>query len=168
MTQKADKKEARCDRIEKVKKLVRKGVTSPTDISRKTGYNRGTVTRYLKIIKENQNVTNSFKGVRADILAREQLDNLRLQQMIKETWTLNTLSDLTETEKRGLFTALGLDFAQKYDKERLERGKSTANISYVDLDMNQFKLVRNDELKIIDVTPEKDSNALDNESNGKE
>lgn len=62
MKQKTTVKEARCDRIDKVKKLVRKGITSPTDLSRKTGYNRGTVTRYLKIIEENQKVTDKFRG----------------------------------------------------------------------------------------------------------
>lgn len=85
------------------------------------------------------------------MLAREQLDNLRLQQMIKETWTLSNLAKLTEHEKRSLFQALSTDFGIKYDKERLERGKSTEIFTYVKVDLEQFR-----PQKTIDITPEKD------------
>ena len=79
-----------------------------------------------------------FKVNRGDVLAAEQMQNLDLQARIRKT-KLGDISDedlekWTQGEARAWFKVLGVDFAIKFDKERLERSESVDNVNKV-LDM---------------------------------
>ena len=69
-----------------------------------------------------------FEKHRADILLYEQSDILRIQRDLRRCLSKTAIKKLSESEKVNWYRTLGADFTTKYDKERLERGKSTENV----------------------------------------
>ena len=73
-----------------------------------------------------------YKVNRADILAFTQSQNISKQQVIiKKHVTEEKMDKWTANEAANWYSKLGLDFAVKYDKERLERGESTENVAVI-------------------------------------
>ena len=79
-----------------------------------------------------KNLVGQYKTERADVLASEQAQNISIQKKIKELHlTDDKIRDLSENAAKAWFQALGVDFGIKFDKERLERGESTANVAVI-------------------------------------
>lgn len=84
--------------------------------------------------KDSKNVGKYVEN-RLSVLQKGQLSALGLQQSILDSMKKD-MSKLTKSEKISLFKVLTADFGIKYDKERLESGQSTENVSKV------IKLIR--------------------------
>jgi hypothetical protein len=92
---------------------------------------RTTVWRFLQQHKESISRVEIFKANRADLLAGLQGDAMDLQKRIIATFDDGMLSALKPGEKTGLLMALNATSGTTFDKERLERGQSTQNVSLI-------------------------------------
>lgn len=105
---------------------------SRRDIARDQGVGSSTIQRFLNKIQPENQAVEQFKAHRADILARLQGKSLALQERIIESLEKDSVFDgLTANQKQGLLHALTVVGGTAFDKERLERGQSTANISTI-------------------------------------
>lgn len=117
------------------------------EIARELGVSHQNISKRLKKVQKDVKRFDRWKKYKADVLAwkqKEILDNL----------TEEDIKKASVREKAVLFGVL-------YDKERLERGKSTQNISIAHFDAELAKLEEEErrlkkELGIVDVevTPE--------------
>lgn len=81
---------------------------------------------------QQQTTVGQFKLARADVFAQEQLENLVIQKKIRDHhFTDEQIKEMTSSQAKEVYRALGTDSAIKYDKERLERGESTENVSVI-------------------------------------
>jgi hypothetical protein len=101
------------------------------DIAQHQGVERTTVWRYLQQHRIEQKNIQTFKEHRADLLAGLQSDALSLQKRVLATFDDGVLQALKPGEKTGLLMALNATHGTTFDKERLERGESTQNISTI-------------------------------------
>jgi hypothetical protein len=115
---------------QKVLALARAGVPA-VDIAKHQGVQRTTVWRFLQQHKESISRVEIFKANRADLLADLQGDAMDLQKRIIATFDDGMLSALKPGEKTGLLMALNATHGTTFDKERLERGQSTQNVSLI-------------------------------------
>lgn len=113
-----------------VKRLAAAGL-GPVDIAKHQGVARVTVWRFLEQHKIEQKNIETFKAHRADLLAGLQGDALSLQKRILATFDDGVLGVLKPGEKTGLLMALNATSGTTFDKERLERGQSSQNISLI-------------------------------------
>lgn len=114
----------------KVVDLHKKGL-STEEIAKHQGVAPSTVWRFLQQTKPEQQALEQFKKNRADVLARIQAKSLDTQERILDTLDDAVLSELSPSQKSGLLMSLNAQSGTAYDKERLERGESTQNISTV-------------------------------------
>ena len=104
---------------------------SNTEIAGLQGVATSTVRRFLDRMKPEQAAVEEFKTCRADSLARIQGKALDLQERIIDSMDDRVLGTLTPHSKNGLLQSVNTIFGTAFDKERLERGKSTQNIGLV-------------------------------------
>ena len=117
----------------KVQALAAQGL-STTDIAEHQGVVRTTVWRFLEQLKPQQHQLTKFKNHRADCLAQIQgmaldVQERILERMRKDLEDEGITSALTPTAKTKILSAAVMAHAIGFDKERLERGKSTSNES---------------------------------------
>ena len=117
----------RLDR-KKAAELANRGMTNP-EIAKITGVASSTVYRFLSQTIPEREALEHFKAGRADVFASLSLKSLELQEKIVETFDDRIISALTPSQKSGLLMTLNVQAGTLFDKERLERGKSTNNIS---------------------------------------
>ena len=113
-----------------VKSLVDAG-TSYRKINEITGVSLGLITRIVKEFESNQELIDSYKKNKINILMKAQLENLALQKAIRDSITEEDLKKWTPDQKARWYQVLGTDHGIKFDKERLERGQSTENVSVI-------------------------------------
>jgi hypothetical protein len=104
---------------------------STSEIAQLQQVHVSTVRRFMDRMKPEQAAIEDFKNGRADVLARIQSKSLDLQERIIESFDDGILSALTAHQKSGLLLSCNAIFGTTHDKERLERGKTTANIGLV-------------------------------------
>jgi IS30 family transposase len=104
---------------------------STREIAQLQGVAASTVRRFMDRMKPEQAAVEEFKNGRADVLARIQGKSLELQERILESIDDRLLNALTPHQKSGLLLSTNTVFGTTYDKERLERGKSTQNVGVV-------------------------------------
>ncbi|MCS6304901.1 MAG: helix-turn-helix domain-containing protein [Nitrospira sp.] len=122
----------------KARKLNRKQVLdlhargfSAPEIAQQQGVAHSTVWRFLERMKPEIGAVEIFKQNRADVLARIQAKSLDAQERIIDTLDDGLLAALTPSQKSSMLIALNAQSGTAFDKERLERGQSTANISTI-------------------------------------
>lgn len=115
---------------EKAIELHARGLTG-TEIAKIQGVVPSTIQRFLASVSRETVHIEAFKSGRADILASLQAKSLDLQQRIVDSMTDGDLAALTPSQKGGMLTSLNIMHGTLYDKERLERGQSTANVSLI-------------------------------------
>jgi len=115
---------------EKALTLAKAGM-SDADIAKHQGVQRTTVWRFLQEHRNELTNLNIYKSHRADLLAGLQGDCLSLQKRILATFDDGVLAALKPSEKTGLLMALNATHGTTFDKERLERGESTSNVSMI-------------------------------------
>ena len=114
----------------KVVALAKQGM-STLDIARHQNVSPSTVWRFLQQTKPERQALELFKAHRADVLARLQAKSLDAQERILDTLDDGMIGALAPSQKTGLLMALNAQHGTLFDKERLERGESTSNISIV-------------------------------------
>lgn len=109
--------------------LNQRGFTNP-EIARQQGVATSTVWRFLQQTKPEKQALEQFKTNRADVLARLQAMSLDAQERIIKTLDDGVVGALTASQKSGLLMSLNAQAGTSFDKERLQRGQSTQNISW--------------------------------------
>ncbi len=127
--QRKEGKPRKLDR-KKVLDLHARGFSAP-EIAQQQGVAHSTVWRFLERMKPEIVAVESFKTHRADVLARIQAKSLDAQERIIDTLDDGLLAALTPSQKSSMLMALNAQSGTAFDKERLERGQSTANISTI-------------------------------------
>ena len=103
---------------------------SNTEIAVLQRVDRSTVRRFLTRTKPELQALEGFKRGRADVLARLQAKSLMTQELILDALAKDGVVDaLTPHQKGTLLYSLNAQAGTLYDKERLEVGKSTLNLS---------------------------------------
>lgn len=114
---------------EKVIELAETGLT-PSDIARHQAVSPSTITRFLEHFHLDSDALEQYTKHRADALSWMQGKNLEIQRKLIER--LDGLVDTLKVPQiSGLMFALNTQHGTLFDKERLERGQSTANISMI-------------------------------------
>lgn len=113
---------------QKVLELAEQGM-STTDIAQHQGVDRSTVWRFLELANPERQALEHFKQHRGDILARLCGKSLEVQEKILDSLDDGVISALNPHQKSGLLAVLNSQSGTLFDKERLERGQSTANHS---------------------------------------
>lgn len=114
----------------KVLDLHARGFTAP-EIAQQQGVAHSTVWRFLERMKPELGAVEAFKKGRADVFARIQAKSLDTQERIIDTLDDVSLGALTPSQKSGLIIALNAQAGTLFDKERLERGQSSHNVSII-------------------------------------
>ena len=90
----------------------------------------GYIGKVIKEFDENRELIDFYRKNRADILLKAQLDDMALQEVLRDSVAKADLEKWTPDQRARWFQALTIDGAVKLDKERLIRGESTENISF--------------------------------------
>lgn len=115
----------------KVKQMAQSGL-STYQIAKVVGVNQSTIHRFLEKIKPETQAVSAFRSNRAEVLATLQAKNLTVQEKLLEKLEDDgLLAALTPSQISGLMFALNTQHGTLYDKERIETGQSTQNISVV-------------------------------------
>jgi hypothetical protein len=105
---------------------------SDRQIAEKQGVAPSTVFRFLAQIREEKQQISEYRVSRADALTEVQRKSLSLQaKIIASLEGDGVIASLKPSEKSGLLHTLNTVHGTCYDKERLETGQSTANVSAV-------------------------------------
>jgi predicted transcriptional regulator len=111
----------------KTAELAEQGM-STADIAQHQGVAPSTVFRFLQQTTPERQALERFKKERGDVFARLAGKALNLQERIVDTFDEAVISALKPSEKGNLIHQLGIAAAVHYDKERLERNLTTANV----------------------------------------
>ncbi len=131
-TQRIQRKARKLDRRKAIE-LHAKGL-STQEIAQHQGVAPSTVWRFLERTKPEQQALERFKSVRADEMANlqgkaVQVQHLALDRMRAELSDDAIANALSPSQKAGYLNAATIAGGTAFDKERLERGESTQNIS---------------------------------------
>ena len=113
-----------------VKSLVDAG-TSYRKINEITGVSLGLITKIVKEFESSQELIDWYKKNKLNVLMKAQLEDLAFQEAIRKSITEAALKKWTPDQKARWYQVLGTDHGIKFDKERLERGQSTENVSVI-------------------------------------
>jgi len=115
------------------KKVVVKSLVDAGNTYRKTaeimGVSLGAIHKIIKEFESDRELVEFYRDNKADILLKAQMKNIALQQAIINSLSDDDITGMTAREKARWFQVLGTDYGIKFDKERLERGESTENLS---------------------------------------
>jgi len=107
-----------------------------SEIAKEQGVARQSVYAVIHEIERNKAQIEKFRENRADILASLQQQNQRIQAKVldaleEQVSTEGFTSDTTANQKTSILHSLTVAAGIQLDKERLERGESTANVSVI-------------------------------------
>lgn len=127
-----ERKAARARRLDRAKvlTLAKQGLSNSV-IAKLQGCNPSTVWRYLQASGEETRALEAFKAGRGDAFATIQGKGLDVQHKLLDSLTDDVLDALSPHQKASLLVTLSTVVGVAYDKERLERGKSTQNIGLI-------------------------------------
>jgi transposase len=121
--------------ISEDKKVVIKSLVDAGTPYRKimdiTGVSLGYITKIVKQFESNQELIEWYRENKLQILMKTQMDNLALQEAIRDSVTADEIKKWTPDQKARWYQVLGTDYGIKFDKERLEKGESTENIDII-------------------------------------
>jgi IS30 family transposase len=112
----------------KVLELSEQGL-STADIAKHQQVAPSTIFRFLQQTQPERLALEAFKKERGDVFSRLSAKSLDLQEKIIDTFDDGLVAALTPSQKSGLLMTLNVQAGTLYDKERLERGQSTHNVS---------------------------------------
>jgi hypothetical protein len=90
-------------------------------------------------IEKFKGAIDFYKVNRADIFARKQMSYQKLADYVLSTMTQKDIDNAKLTEKLAVLKVLDVGSAIFYDKERLERGESTQNVSVLITAIKELK-----------------------------
>jgi IS30 family transposase len=126
-TERTQRKPRKLDRA-KVVELAEQGLKT-VDIAKHQGVAPSTIFRFLQHNEPDRHALEVFKKDRGDVFARLSMKSLGVQDKILDTLDDRIITTLKPHEKGSLLHALNIQAGTLYDKERLERGQSTHNLS---------------------------------------
>jgi hypothetical protein len=116
---------------DKVQALHSAGM-STADIAQHQQVARRTIQRFLASIDAEKQAIDLFKSHRADVFATLQAESLEVQaSIVRSLMDDGVLASLTPHQKASFLAVLSAQHGTLYDKERLERGQSTSNVSVI-------------------------------------
>ena len=124
------KKEISEDKKVVIKSLVDAG-TPYRKIMDITGISLGYITKIVKQFESNQDLIDWYKENKLQVLMKTQMDNLALQEAIRDSVTADEIKKWTPDQKARWYQVLGTDYGIKFDKEHLEKGESTENVGVI-------------------------------------
>lgn len=125
------RKSLRQRQANRITTLADQGVGA-VEIARDTKLSRQSIWSFLTDLKSHRESIRDFTSNRADLLSRLQGEALDLQLKVMQSINKDeVLATLKQSEKTSLLMALNVTSGTAFDKERLERGQSTENISVV-------------------------------------
>ena len=127
MATKRTKRKARKLDRDKVLELAEQGLKT-IDIAKHQQVAPSTITRFLQQTEPDRLALDAFKKDRGDVFARLSMKSLGVQDRILDTFDESVITALKPSEKGSLIHQLGIAAAVLYDKERLEKNLSTANV----------------------------------------
>lgn len=102
---------------------------SVREVAEKHGVNKTSINRIRQKYGDIKSTVAEFVKNRADILAENQELGLQISKMVlKSMGTEDAINALDPRQRIALLTAANTGVGILYDKERLERGQSTANV----------------------------------------
>ena len=113
-----------------VKSLVDSGMPY-RQINEVTGVSLGLITKVVKDFEANKGLIDFYQKNKVELLQKAQVENLALQQAIRDTLTEEEIQKFTPDQKARWFGVLGVDHGIKFDKERIQSDLSTENVSIV-------------------------------------
>ena len=125
-TERTQRTPRKLDRAKTVE-LAQQGM-STADIAQHQGVAPSTVFRFLQQTKPERHALERFKKDRGDVFARLAMKSLDLQERLLDTYDNCIIAALKPHEKGSLIHALNIQAGTLYDKERLERNLTTANV----------------------------------------
>ena len=119
-----------------VKSLVDAGTTY-RKINEITGVSLGLITKIVKEFESSQELIEWYKKNKINVLMKAQLDNLALQEAIRQSITKEQLKNWTPDQKARWYQVLGTDHGI--------RGQSTENVSVIIEQIKEIKKRRMEE-----------------------
>lgn len=104
---------------------------SQREIARSLGVHNSAISRWLDTLDQEKQDLSRFRSSRTDALSQIQSKALTLQAQVLDSLMDGLPPDTTLSQKAGLMQSLNIVIGTSYDKERLETGQSTQNISAV-------------------------------------
>jgi predicted DNA-binding protein YlxM (UPF0122 family) len=102
-----------------------------TEVAEKFGICRSAVYSILERTKRDSPLISSYRALRADINAHNQITRQEKQVKILESITDEEIAAADLKTKMLALNALGLDKGREYEQERLETGQSTENVAVI-------------------------------------
>lgn len=102
---------------------------SKSDIARSLQVHPSNVGRYLDRVLPQIKDVRRYTEARADLLDHQQALAANVATRVLEQLGEDDLSQLSPSQKAAMLPALTMQQGTMYDKSRLERGQSTANVS---------------------------------------
>ena len=113
-----------------VKSLVDSGM-SYRKVNEITGVSLGFIGTIVKEFEASRELVSWYEKNKSNVLLKAQLDSLALQEAIRNSITGEDIKKWTPDQKARWYSALGVDYGIKFDKERLQSEKSTENVSVI-------------------------------------
>ena len=130
-------------KISEEKKIVIKSLVDAGTPYRKvmeiTGVSLGFISKIVKEFASNQELIDWYQKNKVKILMKTQMDNLAFQEAIRASITKAEVKGWTPDQKARWYQVLGTDYGIKFDKQRLEEGQSTENVSVIIGLINKIK-----------------------------
>jgi len=121
-----------------VKSLVDSGMPY-RKVNEVTGVSLGLIAKVVKEFSANKSLIDFYQKNKLELLQKAQVENLALQQAIRDSLTEEEIKRWTPDQKARWFGVLGVDHGIKFDKERLQADLSTENVSIVVRMINEIK-----------------------------
>ena len=121
-----------------VKSLVDSGMPY-RKVNEVTGVSLGLIGKIVRQFEADRDLIEWYQKNKVELLRKAQVENLALQQAIRDTLTEEEIRKLTPDQKARWFAALGVDHGIKFDKERIQSDLSTDNVSVVVKMIKQLK-----------------------------
>ena len=121
-----------------VKSLVDSGMPY-RKVNEVTGVSLGLIGKIVRQFEADKGLVEWYQRNKVELLRKAQVENLALQQAIRDTLTEEEIRKLTPDQKARWFAALGVDHGIKFDKERIQSDLSTDNVSVVVKMIKQLK-----------------------------
>jgi hypothetical protein len=114
-------------------------------INEVTGVSLGLISKVVKDFESDKGLIDFYRKNKLELLQKAQVENLALQQVIRDTLTEEEIRKLTPDQKARWFGVLGVDHGIKFDKERLQSDMSTENINIIVKHIKELKEAEQDD-----------------------
>lgn len=129
------KRRTKLTKIEQHQAQILKGLEagkSQRQVAAELGISHSSISTWLDTVEQSRRELSRFRSSRADVLASLQARSISFQhQLIADLEEDRLRNALTPSQKAGLLHTLTVVSGTAYDKERIETGQSTQNISVV-------------------------------------